>query len=809
MTRLRELILQIHRRSLWQVVGIYLVGSWIAYQVVLGLVQGLGLPDWVPPVAIIMFVVGLPVVIATAFVQEGLPGQGSGPSEREPFHAGDPSLAAGRDTPAGALSESAPHALPTSAPAGGSGLAADSGAVRRHLTWSRSLVAGVLAFALLGVAVAGFMGMRVLGVGPAGSLAARGELGEDHTIVVAELEPLTGDTALARLVAEALRVDLSQSALLTVADRALVQHVLERMGRTGSDHLWPDVAREVATRLGLKALVEGEVGAAGGAYTVTARLVTPGSGRVLASFRETARDSTEILPAVDRLSRKLRERAGESLRTIRSDPPLTTVTTSSLPALRAFVEAQDAERRGERALAGELLIEALELDPEFAAAHRTRAVLFWNSGMRGDSMYHHAAEAVRLGDRLTERERLHAQAFYAIATDNLPAARRSYERLLGRDSADVSALINLGAVVSRQGDYDRAHHMARAAYDLGFRALLTTHWNLTFSSLNMGAPADALPFIDEADRTYPDHVSPVTQRWLVAMAMDDEDAAEAALRRMESNPDWAEMGRNYRILSDLRQGRLAAARAWMADVDRAAAAGGSPRPNLWLAIFRARIDTWVRLRADSAAARLAAVLDDHADAELPVSERPYPTAALLLAVGGETDRAREVIETFRAHVRPELLRQHTPMLGLAEGLADIVDGQIEQGLERVRAARGRGVDGCRACDDVLVGLAFELAARPDSAIAAYERYIDTPWGDRHRYPVPRRPPNDILVRAYTHERLGELHARTGDTESALRHYASFVDLWRDADPELRPRVEAAQRIIEQLAGEPHPTPGRP
>lgn len=32
MSRLKRLIHEIHRRSLWQVLGIYLVGAWVAFQ---------------------------------------------------------------------------------------------------------------------------------------------------------------------------------------------------------------------------------------------------------------------------------------------------------------------------------------------------------------------------------------------------------------------------------------------------------------------------------------------------------------------------------------------------------------------------------------------------------------------------------------------------------------------------------------------------------------------------------------------------------------------------------------------------------
>jgi len=75
---LKRLIREIHRRSLWQVLGIFLLGGWVAFEVVQTLTEGLGLPEWFPAFAIVLLIVGLPVVLATAFVQEGGPGRGAG-----------------------------------------------------------------------------------------------------------------------------------------------------------------------------------------------------------------------------------------------------------------------------------------------------------------------------------------------------------------------------------------------------------------------------------------------------------------------------------------------------------------------------------------------------------------------------------------------------------------------------------------------------------------------------------------------------------------------------------------------------------
>jgi hypothetical protein len=81
MSRLRQLISEAHRRSPWQVLGIYIVAPRLMYQLVQSPTQGLGLPDWFPALAVVLLLVGLPIVLATTFVQEAL---GGGPDDALP-----------------------------------------------------------------------------------------------------------------------------------------------------------------------------------------------------------------------------------------------------------------------------------------------------------------------------------------------------------------------------------------------------------------------------------------------------------------------------------------------------------------------------------------------------------------------------------------------------------------------------------------------------------------------------------------------------------------------------------------------------
>ena len=99
------------------------------------------------------------------------------------------------------------------------------------------------------------------------------------------------------------------------------------------------MAREVAIRTGAKAVVVGRAEPVAGQYVVTLRLISAETGDDLAAFRETAASQNELLPALDRASKELRRRIGESLKNVRASPPMQQVTTASLPALLKYTQA--------------------------------------------------------------------------------------------------------------------------------------------------------------------------------------------------------------------------------------------------------------------------------------------------------------------------------------------------------------------------------------------------------------------------------------------------------------------------------------
>src|SRR3989475_8944038 len=316
-----------------RVAGLFALGSLVLLGVVYFLMTQLGLPGWVMGAAIALLAVGLPLMVTTGLLER-------------------------RRALAGGL-----------APAGGN----------HWLTWRRAFLSGAAGFGLLGLGTAGYMAMRLLGVGPGGTLVASGVLAQRDRLVLAGFENRTQDSTLGPSLTEALRVDLTQSPVVRLLDAARIGAALGRMGRAAGTPLDLAAARDLAQREGAKAVVHGQIDRVGRGYVLSAELVSAADGAVLVALRENANDDGAIIDAVDRLSGNLRERIGESLKTIRASEPLEQVTTGSLEALRKYSQALKANDAGQFARAVSLLEEAIGLDTTFAMAYRKLAVVLTNT----------------------------------------------------------------------------------------------------------------------------------------------------------------------------------------------------------------------------------------------------------------------------------------------------------------------------------------------------------------------------------------------------------------------------------------------
>jgi tetratricopeptide (TPR) repeat protein len=770
MDQLKRFIHEVHRRSLWQVLAIYLVGSWGALQAVQGITEAAGLPDWVPPGALILLLLGLPIVLATAFVQEGVGGGADVKASIEPVGDG-PDRTAERES------------------AGATRPARDGGARRQLLTWRNAIIGGVGGFTVLALLVGASSFMWARGLGPGGSLLAQGSIDERERVVLADFGNATADSLLGDVVTEALRVDLAESQVLTLMEPAYVGQVLQRMGRRADDGFSPELAREAAVREGIRALIEGEIGAAGTGYVLTARVVAAAEGTVLASFRETARDEQSILGAIDALSQAIRNKAGESLVSIRESEPLAQVTTASLDALRLYTQAFAVENEGDSRRAITLLEEAIALDPQFATAWRRLAILLGNTNAPVERRAEAAARAYELRDRLPPRERDLATANYFMSAgpqQDRARAAQIYENIIDAYPEEVVALNNLGILKWEQNQLDSAMSLfRRAATAPGQTAI--SHTNYIQRLQRLGREQEAEREVARFAELYPGNPSVASFRFVAAFNGQRWAEADSIARTQpQSGPGAAN---TYTQLAVIRvaRGRLGEAEPHL----RQRAAIGVPNAYN-TASDEARIQGL--LLGDDAAARraLSDVIARHPLESIDAEVRPYLALAEAYARIGDR-RETEAYLTRLETERPEATQGagYQSIRAAIFGHLALANGEHAAAEGHFREARR--LQSCASCYQVEMGFALLGAGKPEEASAELSAA------------AAERPTGLLLSAVYpplVQEALGEALEAQGRRQDAAAAYDRVVEIWKDADPVLQPRVQRAREKAAALRGTP-------
>ncbi|NNG16139.1 MAG: tetratricopeptide repeat protein, partial [Gemmatimonadales bacterium] len=631
---------------------------------------------------------------------------------------------------------------------------------RGGLKWRKSTVGAALVFALLGVAVTAYSVMRVTGIGPWDTLLARGILEERDLIVLAEFEDHTGDStlALAMTITEAIRVDLGQSPVVRVTGKDYVASVLRRMERDPDQPLTYELAREVAIRQGLKAVVAGAVNAAGTRFVLSARLVSAESGEEIFSLRKTATHLDSIIPTIDRLSASFRERIGESLETVRSSPPLSQVTTSSLEALRLLTESSRAIEAGDLVAAIDYASRAIEIDTAFAAAYRARSVAVWNFGWeqnRVDSRAD-ATKAYELRHRLTLSERYSVEAFYhSNVTGNLEKAAAAYRALLALNPDDRRAVHNLGNMYWRLGQLDSAEEMYHRRLEMDSTAAIV--WaGLVSLQIDRGKYPEAEGTLRLWEERMPEH-GLVHSNWAsLASVLGDYDAAATHLEK-QLELGRGSPGREAEL--EFRLGQVAQLRGKLTEAERHFSAAMELDGNLICGIEFA--STWVWFLGDTARAleTLAAALETHPIEAADSAHRDNVTLTLagFYASAGLPARARAILTQFEESF-PE---KRGSGWSRTVGAVALAEGRAKEALRALRESEEASP--CRFCTLPMQARAFELAGQPDSALATYERYIAKPVPVYNWRGSPTIGSGNYWL-PVVYERLGKLYEQRGNTE---------------------------------------------
>jgi tRNA A-37 threonylcarbamoyl transferase component Bud32/tetratricopeptide (TPR) repeat protein len=729
-----------------------------------------GLPEWIFSGALIVMALGFPVILFTGYAQY--------------------------------VARRVAHATPTLTPQGSVVRASANGTLAQlavkaspHLSWTRTARGGIAALTTFALLVAGYLVLRVLGIGPSGSLLAAGKLNAQDKVLVASFDAAGKDSALGDVVSVAVRTNLAQSRAVQLVPTSGIVAALERMQKPTTSRVDLALARDIAVRGGIKAVVAGNIASAGTGFIITARLVSADKGDELAVYQESAASAADIIPAVDRLTKQLRGKIGESLRTVAGAPPLAQVATSSLDALRSYAAALRAnDVEGDFQKAVPLFEDAIAKDSGFASAYLQLSTTLGNANIqvaRRDTLL---STAYKLRARLPELERNDVEGAYFLNKRDRPKAIAAYERALAIDSMDAEALNSLSIIAGQTRQTARAEQLMRRSIVVEPESGIL-YANLAFTMVEEGkfdAADSVYRVMRERKIEYPTEY----QEGVLLYLRGELDSAEARARASAKKAGTLQQSAG--LLGLVRQilqvrGRLHESDSIALEVRARNKARGANVNLLQIPFRMALDDAFLRGQNQRAITRL-----DSAIRAMPLTAAS-PTGAILDAVvnysiAGAPQRARPLLQLFDVAAKDSVNRQsYAGHRAFAEGNMLMADGRPDEAI-RVFRRMDNGADGlpinCSFCMPLVLGRAYDQLNQADSTIANLERYLANTQNGRINV--------DNWALGPVHKRLGELYEAKGDTKRAAEHYVTFVELWNRADPELQPKVTEARTRLERI-----------
>jgi tetratricopeptide (TPR) repeat protein len=758
------------------VLAVYLGASWLILEITDVFIDKLALPTWFFPAAIVLLLIGLTVVVATAIVE-------------------------------GAAS-TAPADQPNA-------LQKREDAQSRSL-WPRALLGAASVGAVLVIVGTVFTMLH--------------ESDEAAPVVEPSMKSLAvlpfrtsgaGLETWREGLMDVLSANLDEVAGLHAID---TRTVLSRWrSRVGDRDATEAEAVAVAAELGARWAIRGQLVELGGQIRIDASLRAAHTGETLGAVSLAAAPDS-ILTLVDELSVQLLRELGEEEGLRASSGAL---TAHPLTAVRAFLEGEQALRRGQMDRAIAAYQDALDADSTLALAADGLAQAYgWQHHIGHPAAMAAQARAVRMAHLLPPRERALVEVSYLLDQQLTESIKRARE-LTERYPDDPYAWYLLGDAYYHVGyrvgitNRDRLAPFERAI------ALDSTFLPALLHPLEYALDLNELDRFDHYARLYLSHDSTAEYalalelvRDLVLGSPEDSLAASNSLASQE----WEVLHDAVVLLwGGPWQAPLAAQLASELTAPR------FPVDNRFrgLMSFLGPIEFW---RGRTAAAQRAS---DAAERLVPSSPGPHTWRVLLYLAGyGDQNQAARAVEHLASQDFPVRRR---PPFHSAIGAYYLMAGDLN-GFAAEQDTCALLADSLRAAGDSAGVALAESSVRAMEAMLAFQRGDYGAAAAAYREALEKLDGSGIATPFLFYQfRLGtslletgeelealsiletfdgvsyldaraalaraQVYERRGQRQEAIRAYARVVELWKDCDPELRSTWEAAQRALERLTAE--------
>ena len=654
---------------------------------------------------------------------------------------------------------------------------------------------GLLASVTVVLAVVLFLGWWLIGESTMEQNVAASPGGEkseiaNHSIAVLPFEVSgAGAEEWKDGMVTALSLNLDGAAgLRAIPDRTIFAKLKQKQesGDIGTQKAL-DVAREVGARYAVvgSAVQLGE----NLRFGVDVRDVDSGKRLGQVEVRGAPDSVTEL---TNKLTRQilgvLLERSDEAIPSVN----LESITTESLPALKAFLAGERHFRSGKYEEAITDYEKAIERDSTFALAYTrlSRGRGWFGSGNSAQPM----KKAYQLSDQLPRRERRLVEARYLWVVKNDPLIATDSLRQLTKEYPDDPLM-----------------------------------WNQYGEVLIHGSIAPGWPGAEEAFgkaiELDPGQVSHHNHYVELAFALHHDSTLAA--KRIKSHPGEEKLKKQYRISLDLIFGNKNQKDKALSQIENIVL----PDYNNLVGIFNHPFNWHLKDEVLSALQNREDIDDDafayhlafnsyqqgHLDKWISESKRAGGNTSALLSYANSQDLPIQD-SLVRQHLEPGNLPDDPPPYKLISSFIYLIDqGRNEEADELMNRFKEVGDSIAKqdpqfkkeSFNNMLQGYQAWKSGDLKEAEKSFSRLhlasllINIWRGDVYRELGKFDRAEEWYLAAWSnpisHERLGMLYEQMDKPEKAAEAYRRFIVAWKDADPDLQDRVEQARQRLEQLS----------
>ncbi|MFH1755317.1 MAG: tetratricopeptide repeat protein, partial [Candidatus Latescibacterota bacterium] len=652
--------------------------------------------------------------------------------------------------------------------------------------------------------------------------SSRDAAASDNILAIMYFENMAQDDdprRLGEIITNLLITNLSQSQDLKVVSSQRLYDILKMQGKEGAKVIDRSTATEIAKTAGARWMMLGSILQVEPHLIITSQLVDITTGNIEASQRLTGSPNETVFDLVDKMTGKTRTELAVPVQLDVKEPlSIVEVTTSSLDAYRYYLEGLEYRYKYYTKEAGESFQKAIELDSTFAMAHYWYAFNALNLSDFGAAIPA-LDKAVKYADHASEKEQLYIGALKAGLEMRTDEAIAKWERIVERYPDEKEALMWL-ARVFRPRDYEKSLEYyqkiiaidplnKRSFNEMAYLYDSMGNFEKSIWAINQYielAPGEANPYdsrgdlfafngdIDQALASYQkateikaDYYASVRKIGNMYLFKGQYDSAAAQYRELASSdlPSVRSLGRIFPAVVAVYQGQLRDALPALEDAIAADDAennrGDSYAGKIILkSVIYTEINQHGRALAEARRGMniLKVLLPAHA-APIDIGFAP------LWAANGRIEQADSVLALYES-AADTLDQELAAGYYGAKGFIELLKEDIESACRYLEKADSLAPN--NYTQRFWLATAYLQDNRADEAIKLLEGMLRRYDDSRLEYPT-------LAPRGYY--LLGTAYQQAGRKLNAIEQFRAFLEIWKDADPELDEVTDAKQRL-EQL-----------